>query len=147
MQGIVRIGISAALGLIVALAALLVFYGESTFGQSGFIAALLIITTVVTYASAFGTNIGVSAISCSGIQVAKVGYSSAIVALAAAAVVALFLLIESWSGAFGFIFNTVNFTAKLSENWSTASIVGLLFALFWAALYGQLVAGSMVEMC
>jgi hypothetical protein len=147
MQGLVRIGISAALGLIVALAALLVFYGESSFGQTGLIAALIIITTVVAYGASFGTNIGVSAISCSGIQVAKVGYSSAIVAGAAAAVTALFLLIESWSGAFGFIFNTVNFPAKLSDNWSTASIIGLLFALFWAALYGQLVAGSMVEMC
>jgi hypothetical protein len=147
MQGIVRIGISAALGLIVSLAALLVFYGESTFGQAGFIASLLIITTVVSYSAAFGTNVGVSAISCSGVKVAKVGYSSAIVAASAAVIVALFLLIESWSGAFGFIFNTVNFPAKLSDNWPTASIVGLLFALFWATLYGQLVAGSMVEMC
>ena len=147
MQGLVRIGISAALGLIVALAALLVFYGESSFGQGGFIAALLIITTVATYAAAFGTNVGISAISCSGIQVAKVGYSSAVVAAIVAATVALFLLIESWSGAFSFIFNTVSFPATLSSNWSTASIVGLLFALFWAALYGQLIAGSMVEMC
>ncbi len=89
MQGIVRIGISAALGLIVALAALLVFYGESTFGQAGFIAALLIVTTLAAYASAFGTNIGVSAISCSGVQVAKVGYSSAAPAAAAAAIVTL----------------------------------------------------------
>ena len=147
MQGVVRIGISAALGLIVALAALLVFYGESSFGQGGFIAALFVITTLVSYAAAFGTNIGVSAISCSGVQVAKVGYSSAVVAAAVAGVIALFLLVESWSGAFSFIFNTISFPTALSANWTTASIVGLLFTLFWAALYGQLVAGSMVEMC
>ena len=147
MQGVARIGISAALGLIVGLAALLVFYGESTFGPSAFIGALLVITTLVAYAASFGTNVGVSAISCSGVKVAKVGYSSAVPAGIAAGIVALFLLIESWSGAFGYIFNTINFSSALSANWKTSSIIGLLFTLFWGTLYGQLIAGSMVEMC
>lgn len=147
MQGLVRIGISSALGLIVGLAALLVFYGESTFGPGTFIAALITITTLVAYAASFGTNVGISAISCSGVKVAKVGYSSAVPAGIVAAIIALFLLIESWSGAFGFIFDTVNFSSALSATWKTSSIIGLLFILFWGTLYGQLIAGSMVEMC
>jgi hypothetical protein len=147
MQGGVRIGISATLGLFVALATLFVFYGENQFGPTGIIVALLLITTAVAYASAFGTNIGINAISCSGVQVGKVGYSSAIPAAFVAGIIVLFLLVESWSGAFGFIFNTVRFPAALSVNWKTGSVVGLLFALFWGTLYGELIAGSMVEMC
>lgn len=147
MQGAIRIGISAALGLIVSLAALLVFYNEGSFGQGGFIAALLVITTVAAYVATFGTNAGISAISCSGVNVGKIGYSSGIVAGAVAAIIGLFLLVESWSGLFGFIFNTIDFSAALSANWKTSSIIGLLFALFWAALYGELVAGSIVELC
>ncbi len=147
MQGGVRIGISAALGLFASLAALMVFYGENMFGLSGFIPALLIITTIATYAAAFGTNTGISAISCPGIQVGKIGYSSAIPAAFVGIVITLFLIVESWSGAFGFIFDTVRFPAALSMNWKTSSVVGLLFALFWATLYGELIAGSMVEMC
>ncbi len=147
MQGGVRIGISAALGLFVALATLMMFYGENLFGMSGFIPAILLITTAVAYAAAFGTNIGVSAISCSGIQVGKIGYASAIPAAFVGGIITLFLLVESWSGAFGFIFDTVRFPAELSLNWKTGSVVGLLFAVFWGTLYGQLIGGSMVEMC
>lgn len=147
MQGGVRIGISAALGLFIALATLMVFYGENIFGAAGFIPAILLITTAVAYVSAFSTNIGISAISCSGIQVGKIGYASAIPAAFVAGIVALFLIVESWSGVFGFIFDTVRFPAALSLNWKTSSVVGLLFALFWGMLYGQLIGGSMVEMC
>lgn len=147
MQGGIRIGISAALGLFIALATLMVFYGENMFGPSGLIAALILITTLVAYAASFGTNIGISAVSCSGIQVGKIGYASAIPAAFVLGITVLYILVESWSGAFGFIFDTVRFPSALSLNWKTGSVVGLLFALFWGTLYGQLIGGSMVEMC
>lgn len=147
MNGFVRIGISSVLGLLASVAILLVFINETKFSQGAFFGILLIVALVVTYVSAFGTNTVVNALSCPSVNVGKAATSSLIPAGTAAGIVLLFIMIESWTGLFGFIFKTVIFRFRFQSAYSNASVFGLLFAVFWATLYGELIASSASEFC
>ncbi len=147
MNGLVRLGIGAVLGLVAAVAILLVFINEIKFSQGAFFGTLLIVGLVVTYVSAFGTNTVINAISCPSVNVGKTATSSLIPAGTAAGIVLLFIMLESWTGIFGFIFKTIVFRFRFQSAYSNASVFGLLFAVFWATLYGELIAGSASEFC
>lgn len=147
MSGLVRLGISATLGLVSTVAILLVFINEIKFSQGAFFGILLIVGLVVTYVSAFGTNTVINALSCPSVNLGKAATSSLIPAGTTAGIVLLFIMLESWTGLFGFIFKTVVFKFRFQSAYSNASVFGLLFAVFWATLYGQLIAGSASELC
>jgi hypothetical protein len=147
MQSFVRLGISAVFGLIVAVAVLLVVLNEIKFSQGAFFGILLAISLAISYLVSFATNTTINAISCPSVNVAKSATSALIPAGITTGIVLLFIMLESWTGIFGFIFKTVNFRFSFQSAYSNASIFGLLFAVFWAGLYGQLIGGSAAELC
>lgn len=147
MKALVRLGISAVFGLIVSVMTLLVFLNEIKFSQGAFFGVLLITVLVASYITSFGTNAVVNAISCPSLNPAKAATSALAPAVTATGVMLLFIMIESWTGLFGFVFKPVIFKFRFQSVYSNASIFGALFAVFWASLYGQLVATSSAEFC
>jgi len=147
MQALIRLGIGAVFGLIVSVMTLLVFLNEFKFGQGAFFGILLLAVLAASYVTSFGTNAVVNAISCPSINPGKAAASALIPAATATGIALLFIMIESWTGLFGFVFQPVIFKFRFQSAYSNASIFGLLFAVFWASLYGQLVATSSSEFC
>jgi hypothetical protein len=147
MNGLIRLAISAILGLVTSIGILLVFINETNFSQGAFFGLLLIVGLVVSYVSSFGTNAVINAIACPSVNIEKAATSALIPAGTSAGIVLLFIMIESWTGLFGFIFKTVEFRFRFQSAYSNASVFGLLFAVFWSTLYGQLIAGSAAEFC
>ena len=147
MSNGVRIGVSTVIGILVACSLLLTFTFEASIGRTAIYFAAPAIATVVAYVSALGANAMISATSCE-IDLKKILLYSLIPAGMAFGITLLFDIIESFISIFAFPFNTIRFPFKFQSSiWSTASIVGLSFAAFWFVLYGELIAGSIMEMC
>ena len=147
MQAFIRLGISAVFGIVAAVVVLFVFLNEMNFSQIAFFGLILIATTITSYIASFATNTTINAIACPSVNVVKAATSALIPAGTSAGIVLLFIMIESWTGLFGFIFKTVEFRFRFQSAYSNASVFGLLFAVFWSTLYGQLIAGSAAEFC
>jgi hypothetical protein len=147
MAAVARLGIGIVIGLLVACMLLLTFTFESTIGQTMIYFAVPAVATLVAYIGAFGANAMISATSCQ-MNLKKTLLYSLIPAGMAFAVAMLFMIIESFFSVFSFPFNTIRFTYKFQSSiWSTASIVGLAFVAFWIVLYGQMISGSIMEIC
>lgn len=147
MSSGVRLGISSVIGVLVACSILLAFFFERSVGTAVLYFLVPAIATAVAYISAFGANAMISSISCS-LDLKKTLLYSLIPAGMTFAIAMLFMIIESFIGVFRFPFNTVRFPYKFqSAIWPTASIIGLAFAAFWFSMYGELIAGSIMELC
>ncbi len=119
---------------------------EFSLGHQSIYVLIPTVALITTYVSSFGTNLSISATNCP-INLSKSALVSLIPAAVALLIGLLFVIVERYFSLFGFVFNRAGITFNFDSNWSTASIFGLVFFVFWGVLYGQLIAGSMAEVC
>lgn len=146
MNGGIRIAIGAVLGMAAAATVFGLFSFQQATGTKAIYLVVPLTLFVLTYLSAFGANVTVSAISCST-NPGKAAYVSLIPAGITLLVALAFLLLEPSTNMFSFVFNTITMPFQFASSYSTAAVFGLIFAVFWSTLYGELVASSLVEIC
>lgn len=146
MNGGIRLAIGAVLGIAAAAAVFGLFSFQQVTGTNTIYFSVPLTLFVLTYLTSFGANVTVSAISCS-VDPGKAAYVSLIPAGITLLVAVAFLLLETSTGLFSFVFNTIHMPFQFASSYTTASVFGLIFAVFWSTLYGELVASSLVEVC
>jgi hypothetical protein len=142
----IRLGIASVVGIIVSALALFIFSKEFVIGHGAIYTVIPITILVVAYVSAFGANTTISATNCS-LNLAKAATVSLIPAAIGLLLSLLFIALERFVGIFAFVFNKAGINFVFNSNWSTPSIFGLAFFVFWGVLFGQIIAGGMAEIC